>query len=126
MRLDLVVLFTTIKRGLRCSLIHSIHNGSKSNKLEEADISSKVVKERLDECKIGQFCLNLHDFKANRKELYKEIDNTWHIGPFNTNDTQIKNDLDLLIATRKKLNNYVGNQWLGGHHSGPLDVRFYG
>ena len=71
------------------------------------EVALKVVKDRLDDAKIGRFCLNLHDFKANRKELYQEINNTWTTRPYDINKDDIDSDLDYLVNTRIQLNKYM-------------------
>lgn len=72
------------------------------------EVALKVVKNRLDDKKIGQFCLNLHDWRSkNRKELFKDIDKTWSVKPFQIDEASIDEDLSRLKEIRGKLNEYV-------------------
>jgi len=72
------------------------------------EVALKVVKNRLDDARIGQFCLNLHDYKRkNLKELYEDINNTWSVRPFSIEEEKIDDDLSTLSVTREKLNEYV-------------------
>lgn len=72
------------------------------------EVALKVVKNRLDAKQIGQFCLNLHDYKKkNLKELFEDIDRTWSAQPYSIEEEEIDDDLSRLSTTRKKLNEYV-------------------
>jgi len=66
----------------------------------------EVVKKRLDECDLGQFCLELHSYKANKRAVVEELGRTLdapsRIGP-NLSDSELKHLRDL----REKLNCYV-------------------
>ena len=60
-----------------------------------------VVMKRLNSCGLGPLCLELHSHKANKKQVYGELKNTFELGrPVETNVT----DYDELRSIRDQLN----------------------
>ncbi|MGB7788650.1 DUF4011 domain-containing protein, partial [Methanoregula sp.] len=49
--------------------------------ISEKMAALEVVKKRLDVVGIGEFCLQLHSYKANIKEVHRKLDKTLHMIP---------------------------------------------
>jgi len=64
----------------------------------------EVVKRRLDHVGIGDSCLELHSHKANKKAILRELERTLTLGRPKPSDGD--GDLDALLATRQRLNEY--------------------
>jgi hypothetical protein len=66
----------------------------------------EVVKKRLDECGLGQFCLELHSHKANKRAVVEELGRTLE-APSGASSQISDGDLKQLKGLRDKLNGYV-------------------
>lgn len=73
--------------------------------VSEKTAALEVVKKRLDERGLGDFCLPLHSNKANKKEVLENLRKCLEQPREKQHD--YSNDHDQLFAVRKKLNNYV-------------------
>ena len=65
-----------------------------------------VVKRRLDQCGLGEFCLELHSHKANKRVVLEQLSETLQQMPV----SQSSRELDMfyqLEQRRKQLNDYV-------------------
>lgn len=65
----------------------------------------EVVKNRLDDVGLGDFCLELHSRKSNKKEVLKEIERTISI-QYQQNKS-LSDDFDNLESLKKDLNGYA-------------------
>src|SRR5262249_43783001 len=64
-----------------------------------------VVKRRLDKCGLGDFCLELHSHKANKKAVVAELGRCLELTPTGMPDTAAK--LRQLADDRRTLNEFV-------------------
>lgn len=73
----------------------------------------EVVKSRLDECGLGEFCLELHSHKTQKvlviQELGKSLENNsdGYIFPFNGSEAKEKEVFRKLTRIREELNHFV-------------------
>lgn len=67
----------------------------------------EVVKNRLDACGLGQFCLELHSHKANRRKVIEELSKTLESPVQTTQPGKKLEFLKQLKTDRDKLNDYV-------------------
>ncbi|WP_094227780.1 DUF3320 domain-containing protein [Methanolobus psychrotolerans] len=65
----------------------------------------EVVKSRLDQVGLGDFCLELHSRKANKKELLKELERTVSLAP--PKSVSLDNHFDKLESLKAELNDYA-------------------
>ena len=65
----------------------------------------EVVKRRLDQCGLGDFCLELHSHKANKKEVVAELGRCLDLAAGDTPETDAQ--LRELASSRGKLNDLV-------------------
>lgn len=65
----------------------------------------EVVKNRLDDVGLGDFCLELHSRKSNKKEVLKELERTISI-QYQQNKS-LSDDFDNLESLKKELNGYA-------------------
>ena len=65
----------------------------------------EVVKNRLDDVGIGDFCLELHSRKSNKKEVLKELERT--INKQYRQPKSLSDDFDKLESLKKELNGYA-------------------
>lgn len=73
--------------------------------VSEKTAALEVVKKRLDERGLGDFCLPLHSNKTNKREILENLRKCLEQPKEKQHD--YSNDQDQLFAVRKKLNNYV-------------------
>jgi very-short-patch-repair endonuclease len=73
--------------------------------VSEKTAALEVVKRRLDACGIGDFCLELHSHKANKKEMAAELGRCLELEVTGTPDTSTR--LKELGESRGKLNEFV-------------------
>ena len=73
--------------------------------VSEKTAALEVVKHRLDEQKLGDFCLECHSHKANKKEVIGELGRCLALPQEHYRDQT--DDLERLYETREKLNAYV-------------------
>src|SRR5207248_8585017 len=73
--------------------------------VSEKTAALEVVKRRLDERRLGDFCLELHSHKANKREVIAELGRCLHLTPETYRDPG--DDLARLSEARSRLNSYV-------------------
>jgi len=73
--------------------------------VSEKTAALDVVKRRLDRCGLGDFCLELHSAKSNKKSVLAELGRCLELAPIGVVDT--KAQLQELDETRKRLNEFV-------------------
>lgn len=66
----------------------------------------EVVKKRLDSVGLGEYCLELHSNKANKKHILKQLETQLNIRRETSTATNPKNVYTNLKNTRNRLNNY--------------------
>lgn len=64
----------------------------------------EVVKSRLDQAGVGDFCLELHSKKAKKKEILKELERTIHLP--SPKSISLDSRFDRLESLKEELNNY--------------------
>ncbi len=67
----------------------------------------EVVKKRLDNCGLGQFCLELHSHKANKRVIIEELRKALDTPPIKVQEQTFREELNSLKDRREKLNSYV-------------------
>lgn len=72
--------------------------------VSEKTAALDVVKKRLDKCGLGDFCLELHSHKANKREVVAELGRCLDLKPVGTPDVS---SLATLADARAKLNAFV-------------------
>jgi very-short-patch-repair endonuclease len=82
-----------------------LSDGKKVLFVSEKASALEVVKRRLDDNGLGDFCLECHSSKANRKSVLYELDSCLSMSPESYRDTSPK--LKELQQTRHALNEYV-------------------
>ena len=65
----------------------------------------EVVKRRLDEVELGDFCLELHSTKANRRAVLEEMQEAWNRQK--ARNVNGADDAQRLVRLRDRLNSYV-------------------
>jgi very-short-patch-repair endonuclease len=73
--------------------------------VSEKTAALDVVKRRLDRCRLGDFCLELHSHRASKKLIVAELGRCLELPPAPTPD--IANALRQLKQNRQKLNEFV-------------------
>jgi len=73
--------------------------------VSEKSAALEVVKRRLDKRQLGDFCLECHSHKANKKQVIDELGRCLNLPPETYKDH--KQDLDRLFEIREALNAYV-------------------
>jgi very-short-patch-repair endonuclease/DNA polymerase III delta prime subunit len=73
--------------------------------VSEKTAALEVVKRRLDRCGLGDFCLELHSHKANKREVVGELGRCLELKPVGTPD--VASQLAALAESRRKLNLFV-------------------
>ncbi len=66
----------------------------------------EVVHDRLKKAGLGDFCLQVHSHKRNKREVIEELGQSLGLAP-ETAPTSINTRLDILQSTRSNLNSYV-------------------
>jgi len=83
----------------------ALADGKKVLFVSEKMAALQVVHKRLEQVGLSNFCLTLHSYKANKKEILKELENT-----LNMTKTVVKEEalyqLNILQNKRDKLNEY--------------------
>src|SRR6478672_8577599 len=72
--------------------------------VSEKTAALEVVKRRLDACGLGDFCLELHSHKANKREVAAELGRCLALGLEGHHD--ISAELRQLAEVRRRLNTY--------------------
>lgn len=73
--------------------------------VSEKKAALDVVKKRLDEAKIGRFCLEIHGDKASKKDVLTQIEQEYNKNPVKSCEVR-ENKLEKLKEKRDKLNKY--------------------
>jgi hypothetical protein len=73
--------------------------------VSEKAAALEVVKKRLDQRGLGDFCLKLHSHKANKREVLQELDRCLKLAPESVRD--FGEELRQLEEVRRQLNDYV-------------------
>jgi len=73
--------------------------------VSEKTAALDVVKDRLDKCGLGDFCLELHSHKANKREVTAELGRCLEVGPETYPD--VTAELRQLAEDRERLNTYA-------------------
>ncbi|MBP3955842.1 DUF4011 domain-containing protein [Gemmata sp. G18] len=73
--------------------------------VSEKTAALEVVKRRLDRCGLGDFCLELHSHKANKREVVTELGRCLELKPVGAPD--VDSQLSQLAESRRKLNDFV-------------------
>src|SRR5204863_7536522 len=73
--------------------------------VSEKTAALEVVKRRLDERRLGDFCLELHSHKANKREVIAELGRCLELKRVGAPDVDSK--LTQLAESRRKLNTFV-------------------
>jgi len=86
-------------------IAEAIANGKKVLFVSEKMAALEVVKKRLKETTLEDFCLTLHSHKANKKDILRQLEKTLNIPKINVQN-EILYKLTELEEKRKKLNEY--------------------
>ena len=86
-------------------IAEAIAEGKKVLFVSEKMAALEVVKKRLKETTLDDFCLTLHSHKANKKDILRQLEKTLNIPKINVQD-EILYKLTELEEKRKKLNEY--------------------
>ena len=73
--------------------------------ISEKMAALEVVKKRLDNVGVGEFCLELHSKKANIKELHQKIQRTLNIIP--PKEVNVTDQISYLESLKSELNGYL-------------------
>jgi len=73
--------------------------------VSEKTAALEVVKKRLDRCGLGDFCLELHSHKANKREVVTELGRCLDLNPVGAPGDD--SELTRLAESRQKLNCFV-------------------
>src|SRR5204862_259029 len=73
--------------------------------VSEKTAALEVVKKRLDRCGLGDFCLELHSHKANKRAVVAELGRCLELKPVGAPD--VASQLGALAESRRKLNAFV-------------------
>lgn len=86
-------------------IAEAISDGKKVLFVSEKMAALEVVKKRLSEAGLDDFCLTLHSYKAKKKEILNQLANTLSIQKIKLREDAIYK-LSVLEEKRKKLNDY--------------------
>lgn len=67
----------------------------------------EVVKKRLDSCGLGQFCLELHSHKANKRAVIEELGRAYNTPRQKLDLSSLEEYLEQLANRREVLNRYI-------------------
>ncbi len=84
--------------------------GNKVLFVAEKMAALEVVKKRLDEHHVGEFCLEIHSYKANKAEVLRQIEHS--IGTTIAHKEIDKGYYENLKILRKKLNGYITDLYM--------------
>ena len=73
--------------------------------ISEKMAALEVVKKRLDIVGLGDFCLQLHNYKANIKEVHRKLDKTLHMIP--PTEVEMSDQISRLESLKSELNLYL-------------------
>ena len=83
----------------------ALAEGKKVLFVSEKLAALQVVYKRLEKAGLSKFCFTLHNYKANKKEILKELDSTISIDRKKVRD-EVLAKLDMLERKRSELNDY--------------------
>ena len=87
-------------------IAESLAEGKRVLFVSEKMAALEVVHKRLSQAGLAEFCLTLHNHKANKKEILNDLGRTLNMNKFKVHDEAIS-QLELLERQRDKLNRYV-------------------
>ena len=87
-------------------IAEALAEGKKVLFVSEKMAALQVVYRRLQEAHLGDFCLPLHSYKANKKEILEQIGANLKLKQTRVKDAAISN-LEELLAIRQELNQYA-------------------
>ena len=87
-------------------IAEALAEGKKVLFVSEKMAALQVVYRRLQEAHLGDFCLPLHSYKANKKEILEQIGANLKLKQTRVKDAAIS-DLEELLSIRKSLNKYA-------------------
>lgn len=87
-------------------IAEALAEGKKVLFVSEKMAALQVVYRRLQEAHLGDFCLPLHSYKANKKEILEQIGANFKLKQTRVKDVAISN-LEELLSIRQELNKYA-------------------
>ena len=87
-------------------IAEALAQGKKVLFVSEKMAALQVVYRRLQEAHLGDFCLPLHSYKANKKEILEQIGANLKLKQTRVKDVAISN-LEELLSIRQELNEYA-------------------
>lgn len=87
-------------------IAEALADGKKVLFVSEKMAALQVVYRRLQEAHLADFCLPLHSYKANKKEILDQIGANLRLKQTRVKDTAL-NNLEELLAIRQELNQYA-------------------
>ena len=87
-------------------IAEALADGKKVLFVSEKMAALQVVYRRLQEAHLGEFCLPLHSYKANKKEILEQIGANLRLKQTRVKDTA-RNSLDNLQSIRDEINAYA-------------------
>jgi len=87
-------------------IAEALAEGKKVLFVSEKMAALQVVYRRLQEAHLGDFCLPLHSYKANKKEILEQIGANLKLKQTRVKDAAISN-LEELLSIRQELNKYA-------------------
>ncbi len=87
-------------------IAEALAEGKKVLFVSEKMAALQVVYRRLQEAHLGDFCLPLHSYKANKKEILEQIGANLKLKQTRVKDAAI-NNLEELLSIRRELNQYA-------------------
>src|SRR6185312_3417518 len=76
--------------------------------LAEKTAALRVVKDRLKEAQLDQFCLELHSVKGSRREFFTSLSNRLQFSGLPGNESELRGTIDRLGQIRRRLDDLVG------------------
>lgn len=86
-------------------IAEALASGQKILFVSEKSSALKMVYNRLEQCDLNQFCLNLHNYKASKKNILTELEECLTAEPIRL-IPEAKQALDLLHKNKEMLNSY--------------------
>ena len=87
-------------------IAEALADGKKVLFVSEKMAALQVVYRRLQDAHLADFCLPLHSYKANKKEILEQIGANLRLKQTRVKDTAL-NNLEELLAIRQELNKYA-------------------
>ena len=89
-------------------IAESLSQGKRVLFVSEKMAALEVVKRRLDDCELGDFCLELHSKKTGKRVVLDELDRVLNEANNHAVDTRsLERELSRLKEIRERLNSYV-------------------